>query len=69
MRRTAELERELLELERREEFLIEAALADGVEVQRRFDASPYALLGLISPLDPRQQAVEEQQLEVAEAAE
>jgi hypothetical protein len=45
-RQIAQLETGLLALERREEGLIELATRDGVEVFRRPDASPLAVLGL-----------------------
>jgi hypothetical protein len=46
-KRVAEIEARLLELERREEALIELAQADGIEVMRRSDASPLCVLGLV----------------------
>jgi hypothetical protein len=45
-RRTAEIERQLLDLERREEALVLRAAGDGLEVLRRPDASPLAVLGV-----------------------
>jgi hypothetical protein len=44
--RLADLMAQLLELERREECLIERAVADGSDVLRRPDASPAAVLGV-----------------------
>jgi hypothetical protein len=46
IRRVEELSAQLLVLERKEEHLIETAAADGVEVLRRPDADPRAVLGL-----------------------
>jgi hypothetical protein len=43
-RRSVELESRLLDLERTEEAIVEALLASGVDCQRRFDASPQAIL-------------------------
>jgi hypothetical protein len=47
MRRVAELEATLLELERREEALIMRAAGDGLDILRRVDASPPAVLGVM----------------------
>jgi hypothetical protein len=47
MRRVAELEAQLPELDQREEALIERAHSDGLEVLRRPDASPLAVLGIV----------------------
>jgi hypothetical protein len=44
--RIAEMEAEVLRLERDEESLVEMALAAGLEVHRRYGASPLALLGI-----------------------
>jgi hypothetical protein len=46
-KRLAELAAALLSLERREEALIECAANDGVELPRRPDASPLAVLGVV----------------------
>jgi hypothetical protein len=46
LKRVAELEASLLELERQEEALIGRANADGFDVLRRSDASPLCVLGL-----------------------
>jgi len=51
-----ELRRSLLELELAEESLVVQAIAAGLEVHRRFDTSPHALLGLM-PFDMRPQPV------------
>jgi len=48
--RIAEIEQQILRLEFEEESLIEQALAQGLEVHRRPQASPHAILGLYSPL-------------------
>jgi hypothetical protein len=45
-KRIAELSASLLSLERREETLIERAASDGIEVLRRSDAAPLAVLGV-----------------------
>jgi hypothetical protein len=45
-RRIAELEAKILDLEHQEESLVVAALAQGLEVHRRPNANPLALLGL-----------------------
>jgi hypothetical protein len=45
-RRSVELESRLADLERTEEAIVEALLASGVDVTRRFDASPAAILGV-----------------------
>jgi hypothetical protein len=45
--RVAELEQQSLELERREEALIMRAAGDGVELLRRPDAAPAAVLGVV----------------------
>jgi hypothetical protein len=45
-KRAAELAEQLLELERQEETLIDAALAEGVDIMRRADADPAAVLGV-----------------------
>jgi hypothetical protein len=47
IRRTAELEAQLLELELLEEALIMRAHGDGVDVLRRVDAAPAAVLGVV----------------------
>jgi hypothetical protein len=47
--RVTEIEEHLLRLEYQEESLIEQALASGIEVQRRYDASGFALLGIELP--------------------
>ena len=44
--RVAELEQKQLELERAEEAMIMRAAGDGIELLRRPDASPLAVLGL-----------------------
>jgi hypothetical protein len=44
---TRELEAQLMALERKEESLIERAAGEGVEVLRRPDASPAAVLGVV----------------------
>jgi hypothetical protein len=46
LKKTAELEFQLLQTEHREESLIERAAADGLEILRRPDASPLAVLGV-----------------------
>jgi hypothetical protein len=46
LRRVAELETQLLDLERREEALVLRAAGDGLEILRRPDASPVAVLGV-----------------------
>jgi hypothetical protein len=46
LRRIAEAEAELDGLERREESLIERAAGDGLDILRRHDASPAAVLGV-----------------------
>jgi hypothetical protein len=45
-KRAAELAEQLLELERQEKTLIDAALAEGVDIMRRADADPRAVLGV-----------------------
>jgi hypothetical protein len=47
MRRVAELEMQLHELEQREEALIMRAHEDGLDVLRRPDASPAAVPGVV----------------------
>jgi hypothetical protein len=47
IKKTSEIELQLLLLQRKEEAFIERAAADGVEVLRRPDASPLAVLGLV----------------------
>jgi hypothetical protein len=46
MQRVAELEKKQLELERAEEAMIQRAAGDGIELLRRPDADPRAVLGL-----------------------
>jgi hypothetical protein len=46
IKKTAELETELLILARKEEALVERAAADGLEILRRPEASPLAVLGV-----------------------
>jgi hypothetical protein len=54
----AELEGQLLALERREEALIERAASDGVEVLRRPNgASPLAVLGIMITTEGQAQQV------------
>jgi hypothetical protein len=47
IQRVAEIEEQLLILERREEALIERAAADDLDILRRGDASPLAVLGVV----------------------
>jgi hypothetical protein len=54
--RVAELAANLLELERAEESLIDAALAEGVDIMRRADADPRAVLGIAVAAKQRAQA-------------
>ena len=56
--REAELQRQILQLEHEEEALITQAEASGVSVQRRSDASAYALLSCMPPEMMQQQAAE-----------
>jgi hypothetical protein len=46
-KRAAELAANLVELERQEESLIDLAASDGVDVMRRADADPRAVLGIV----------------------
>jgi hypothetical protein len=46
IQRAAKLAEQLLELERQEEALIEMAASDGLDVMRRADADPRAVLGI-----------------------
>jgi hypothetical protein len=59
-RRLDELERDLLRLERDEEAPVEAAMAAGLEVDRRPTASPYAVLGLATQAHELAAAAEQQ---------
>jgi hypothetical protein len=47
VKRVAELQEQLLELERREEALIMRAHSDGLEILRRSDANPLAVLNCV----------------------
>jgi hypothetical protein len=47
VKRIAELDAQLLELEQREEALIERAHGDGIDILRRPDAAPAAVLGVV----------------------
>jgi hypothetical protein len=47
VKRTTELQEQLLQLEQREEALIVHAAGDGLEILRRPDASPLAVLGVV----------------------
>jgi hypothetical protein len=51
--RIAELERRAFALELEEESLVEQAIDAGVECHRRPDASPFAVLGIVTPDLPR----------------
>jgi hypothetical protein len=51
--RIAELEADLLQTEFDEESLVEQGLAAGIDVHRRRDASPFALLGIV-PISERE---------------
>jgi hypothetical protein len=55
-RRIAELAASLLSLERREEALIERAAGEGIELPRRGDASPLAVLGVVIVAQAQTQA-------------
>ena len=52
----AELEAQILDLERREESLIEQALDQGQVIRRRADADPRAILGICDPAEPTREA-------------
>jgi hypothetical protein len=57
--RIIEIEAHIRQLEHEEEGLIEQALAAGIEVHRRYDASPYAVLGLAASWQAAPQPVME----------
>ena len=46
----------ILDLERREESLIEQALDQGQVIRRRADADPRAILGICDPAEPTREA-------------
>jgi hypothetical protein len=50
--RIAELERRAFALELEEESLVEQALDAKIEVHRRVDANPFAVLGIVLPDPP-----------------
>jgi hypothetical protein len=56
--RIAALERQAFAFELEEESLVEQAIDAGIEVHRRIDASPFAVLGIVTPELPAVAAAE-----------